>query len=84
MSSYYIIGIRVDNRVANAVKLQEVLTKDGCNIKTRLGLHDTSGDECATDGIVILQPYGEENEVKSMVEDLNSLEGIKARLIDLN
>ena len=27
MSCYYIIGVRMDNRIDNAVKFQEVLTK---------------------------------------------------------
>jgi len=44
MSYYYIIGIRMANRVGNAVKLQEALTKNGCNIKARLGLHEVSGE----------------------------------------
>ena len=34
MSCYYIIGIRLDHRTANASKLQEALTAHGCNIRT--------------------------------------------------
>lgn len=84
MSCYYIIGVRMDNRVNNAVKFQEVLTKNGCIIKARLGLHEVSEDACANDGIIILQPYGDKEEVDTLVEELNGLEGIKARYIDLN
>ena len=84
MSCYYIIGIRMDNRVANAVKFQEVLTRNGCKIKTRLGLHEVSEDSCSNDGIIVLQPYGSKKDVEDLVEQLNSLEGITARYIDLN
>ncbi|MGI6706657.1 MAG: hypothetical protein ACOX6S_10610 [Clostridia bacterium] len=84
MSCYYIIGVRMDNRVDNAVKLQEVLTKNGCKIKARLGLHEVSDDECANDGIIVLQPYGTKEDVEDLVKDLNSLEGITARYLDLN
>lgn len=84
MSCYYIIGIRVDNRIDNAVKLQEILTKNGCKIKTRLGLHEVSNDACANDGIIVLQPYGDKDDVEALVKELNSLEGITARYIDLN
>jgi formate-dependent nitrite reductase cytochrome c552 subunit len=84
MSSYYIIGVRMDNRIDNAVKFQEVLTKNGCMIKTRLGLHDISDDDCANDGIIVLQPYGSKEDVEALVNELNSLEGITARYIDLN
>ena len=84
MSSYYIIGVRMDNRIDNAVKFQEVLTKNGCMLKTRLGLHDISNDDCANDGIIVLQPYGSKEDVEALVNELNSLEGITARYIDLN
>lgn len=84
MSCYYVIGIRMDNRVGNAVKFQEALTKNGCMIKARLGLHEASEDVCANDGLIILQPYGEKEEVERLVKDLNGLEGIAAKLIDLN
>ncbi len=84
MSCYYIIGIRVDNRINNAIKLQEVLTKNGCKIKTRLGLHEVSDTACSNDGIIILQPYGTKEDVESLVNELNNLEGITAKYLDLN
>jgi len=83
-SCYYIIGIRLDNRVDNAVKFQEVLTENGCKIKARLGLHEVSEDACSRDGIIILQPYGSKEDVESLVNELNSLEGVTARYLDLN
>lgn len=84
MSCYYVIGIRMDNRVSNALKLQEVLTKNGCSIRARLGLHEASDDVCANDGLIILQPCGEKENVEQLVKDLNNLNGINAKLIDLN
>jgi len=35
-------------------------------------------------GIIILQPYGTKKEVEELVNELNSLEGVTARYIDLN
>jgi hypothetical protein len=84
MSCYYIIGIRMDNRTYNAVKFQDVLTKNGCKIKARLGLHEVSDDACSNDGIIVLQPYGSKEDVEALVRELNGLEGITARYIDLN
>lgn len=84
MSCYYFIGIRMDNRVSNASNLQEVLTKNGCNIKARLGLHEASEDACANDGLIVLQPCGTKENVEQLVKDLNNLKGITAKLIDLN
>lgn len=84
MSCYYVVGVRMDNRVGNAVKFQEALTKNGCMIRARLGLHEASEDVCANDGLIILQPCGEREEIERLVKDLNRLEGITAKLIDLN
>ena len=84
MSYYYVIGVRMDNRTSNASQFQKVLTENGCKIKARLGLHEVSEDLCATDGLIILQPYGEKDEVEQLVKELNGLDGIKAKLIDLN
>ena len=84
MSCYYVIGIRMDNRVGNALSFQETLTRNGCHIKARLGLHNTSETACANDGIVILQPCGNKEEIEKLLEDLNKLDGITAKLIDLN
>ena len=84
MSCYYLIGVRMDNRVANALNFQEVLTKNGCKIRARLGLHEVSDQVCANDGLIVLQPCGEKVEVEQLVQDLNGLEGITAKLIDLN
>lgn len=84
MSYYYVIGVRMDNRINNASEFQKVLTENGCKIKARLGLHEVREDLCATDGMIILQPFGEKAEIEQLVKELNQLDGIKAKLIDLN
>ena len=79
----YIIGVRVNHRVANAVGLQEVLTKYGCNIKLRVGLHETNEKFCADDGVIMLQVCGEKADLEGMVGALNAMEGIRARMLEL-
>ena len=53
MGCFYVIGIRVSHRNANAPKLQEVLTKNGCQIKLRVGLHDAGEGYCSDDGVIL-------------------------------
>lgn len=84
MNSYYVIGVRMDNRVGNSLSFQQALTRNGCKIKARIGLHEASEDVCARDGLIILQPCGEKEEVEKLVRELNRLDGITAKLIDLN
>ncbi|HXK77753.1 MAG TPA: hypothetical protein PKY19_04635 [Oscillospiraceae bacterium] len=74
----------MDNRVGNSMSLQQALTRNGCKIKARLGLHEANEDVCARDGLIVLQPCGEKEEVERLVRELNRLDGITAKLIDLN
>ena len=58
-----IIGIQVSNRIEEATKLQEILTKYGCLIKTRIGLHDMGEYKCLNYGIVLIQVVDKINEI---------------------
>ena len=79
----YIIGVRVNHRVANAVGLQELLTKYGCNIRLRVGLHETNENFCADDGIIMLQVCGDKDAREGMVAALNAMDGITAKMLEL-
>jgi hypothetical protein len=80
----WVIAFKLDSRVQNAPAVQEVLTKHGCLIKARLGLHETSKDYCANFGIIILQCCGCEETIGKLVADLNAIEGVKARSMCLD
>ena len=84
MSCYYIIGLRVSHRVNNAIKLQEALTKFGCNIKLRVGLHETSEQFCADDGVIMLQACGDRQKIDEMMAAFQAVDGVTAKLMDLN
>ena len=51
-----VIGIKIENRMEESTKLQEILTKYGCNIKTRIGLHDMGEYKCLNYGITLIEP----------------------------
>ncbi len=50
-----IIGIKVSNRIENALFVQQILTNYGCFIKTRIGLHSQCNGQCSPDGLVLLE-----------------------------
>lgn len=83
MSSYNIMAVLVNHRSRNAVRLQDVLTRYGCMIKMRLGLHET-GDACSEEGLVVLQLSGGEEEIDSLLEELNGLDGVTAKNIRID
>lgn len=78
MSCYNIMAVLVSHRANKAKELQEILTKYGCIIKVRLGLHE-AGDVCSEEGLIILQLCGQEDEINALADELNKQEGLKAK-----
>ncbi len=74
--THIILGVHISSRNVNAVKIQELLTQYGCNIKTRLGLHHVHEDVCSTCGLMLLHMCGDENTCLELGEKLNALPGI--------
>lgn len=79
MDKRIVIGIHISNRVNEVPCVQEVLTKYGCNIKTRLGLHEASESACSTSGLILLEMCGTENDVKMMEQELSVLDGVSVQ-----
>ncbi|MGD9578502.1 MAG: hypothetical protein AB7Y74_09640 [Syntrophorhabdus sp.] len=76
MRKRIILGVQVTNRIKNALEVQEILTKFGCNIKTRLGLHEVTDAVCSTIGLLILEMYGDIKQIKEMENQLKAVHGI--------
>lgn len=83
MEGFNIMAVLISHRSKKAPEVQEVFTKYGCIIKMRLGMHET-GDFCAEDGLVILQLGGKSDEIKALENDLNALEGITAKTMNIS
>ena len=80
----WVVALKVDQRVENAKLVQDLLTKHGCAIRARLGLHETSKDYCANFGIIILQCCGCSGTVGALVDDLNAVDGVTAKSMCLD
>lgn len=79
MEEYIIIGVRISDRLQNAASVQKILTDYGCNIKTRVGIHEASDGVCATNGVLLLQIYGGEAIADAMLAKLAQIKGINAK-----
>ncbi|SCZ78173.1 hypothetical protein [Acidaminobacter hydrogenoformans] len=79
-----IMGILIGHREEEAVKVQELLTKYGCYIKTRLGLHDTPTEgSCSSKGLLILEFMpGNEKEVDALEAELKKLESFVVKRME--
>jgi hypothetical protein len=58
-----IIGIAINDRNNDSMKLQEILTEYGCVIKTRIGIHDMGEYKCLKYGIVLIEVVDKVNEI---------------------
>jgi hypothetical protein len=77
MANKIIIGFRVTNRVKNVQSVQAVLTLYGCNIKTRIGLHDVDANVCSGDGLVLLETFGDKGKIADMENALLAIDGLE-------
>jgi hypothetical protein len=73
---HIILGIHVTDRLKNAVDVQKVFTEFGCNIKTRIGLHDVDANVCSPSGVVLIEFFGTDEEATAMMAKLNEVEGV--------
>lgn len=65
-----LISIIIEKRTEDAPTVQQILTKYGCLIKVRLGIHELEG--CTNKGLIILVVHGSENEINKLINELNS------------
>ncbi|MDD2484458.1 MAG: NIL domain-containing protein [Eubacteriales bacterium] len=77
-----LVAIKVNGRTAKAPLVQDILTKYGCNIKTRVGFHEASEDQCSMDGVLVLELIGKDAEIDAMHQALAALEGVSLKKIE--
>ena len=78
-----IMAIALQSRNKFAPELQEILTKHGCIIKMRLGLHETSKVLCEERGLILLQLCGEKDEISVLIKDLSKIDDIKVNTMNI-
>ncbi|MDR1515639.1 MAG: hypothetical protein LBS45_08090 [Synergistaceae bacterium] len=81
---YTLLVLRISDREETALKIQKVLTSQGCKILTRLGLHDHEGGVCSPCGTVVLQLSCTPEECKAVAADLTKIDGVKAKFVDFD
>ena len=78
-----IMVVKIGARREKSIEVQEVLSKFGCSIKVRLGLHDTA-NVCSDEGVLILQLTGERDALLGLEKALNELENVQAKMVILD
>jgi len=84
MNQTKILGILISDRLKEAEKVQKILTKYGCIIKTRLGIHEASDTICAKKGLLLLELTGKKNEGVKMEKELSKISGMQIKKMVFN
>ncbi len=79
MKEIRVLGVYVENRIAEASEVQALLTEFGCSIKTRLGLHEVDDNQCSTNGLIILELCGSRDDMDSLESRLKALKGVSVQ-----
>ncbi len=78
-ADHVILGIHITDRLRYAGEVQKVFTDFGCNIKTRLGLHEVAENYCAGEGVVLLELVGGPEVRREMTARLGAIAGIDVK-----
>lgn len=79
-----IMAILQENRVETSVKVQGVLTKYGCQIRVRLGLHDSGIDQCSPSGLILLQLCSDNSIIDQVEKELKEIPAVKVKYMTLD
>jgi len=78
-----VLLVLVNMREKSAEKVQKILTGWGCLIKTRLGLHAGTLENCSDSGLIFLELVGEKEKHLELSRKLDLLPGVNAKLVEL-
>jgi hypothetical protein len=76
---HVILGVHVTNRVKGVPAVQKLLTRYGCSIRTRLGLHDVHEGYCSPSGMIVLELAGDRGEMGRLEAALKKVPGVAVK-----
>jgi hypothetical protein len=79
MKKHVVFGVHVTDRLKHVDRVQHLLSEYGCNIKTRLELHEVSEQFCSSNGLLLLEMVGDEKKCMELADKLNAVEGIEVQ-----
>jgi hypothetical protein len=74
-----VLGIKIVDRIKEAGLTQDILSKHGSVITTRLGFHEVTENVCSREAYIILHLKDDHAESEKLINELNPLGGIIIR-----
>ncbi len=79
MSKHIILGVHITNRVEHVAQVQKVLSDYGCDIKTRLGLHEANAEYCSSNGLILLELLDNDSKKNELSAALQAIDGVEVK-----
>jgi len=79
MDKHIVVGVHITERVKLAGEVQKVFTEFGCQIRTRLGLHEADKGVCSPNGLIILELVDDDAKVASLKKKLSAIDGVEVQ-----
>ena len=74
-----ILGVNVTSFAKESGEVQKIFSEYGCDIRTRLGLHDVAGGVCSPNALIVVEFIGGEAKADEMTQKLLALGGIEVK-----
>ena len=79
-----IMLVLLENRRERSTEVQQALSEMGCFIKTRIGLHDGTPEECTNTGLIILELVGDQKAKNDLYDRLKVIPQVSVQLVELS
>ncbi len=81
MEEKRILGVLITDRQKEAGNVQNVLTRYGSAIKTRLGLHEVSDTALSKEGLILLELTGDMDQQDKLQQELEQIKGTQTKVM---
>ncbi len=82
--SFVVAGIRIMDRIKEAGRTQQVLSKHAPVIQSRLGFHEVTEAVCSRVGLVVLHLRDAGSRWEALRDDLDKIGGIEVKVMTFN
>lgn len=79
LERHVIVAVHITDRVSHAGQVQKMFTDFGCNIRTRIGLHDVDGKYCSPNGLIVLEFVGDDSALSEFTSGVGAVEGVEVK-----
>jgi hypothetical protein len=81
MEEKRILGILITDRQKEAGYVQNILTRYGSSIKTRLGLHEVGDTSLSKEGLILLELTGNLELQNQLQQELENIQGTQTNVM---